>query len=123
MSDFTPSTEQVRAVYVIDGTRLTSEQRAADFDRWLSREREAAIEQELPCDGGCNYNDGPDETCSRHGRPVSQVWDMYQKAMLDLAVWADYFESWGSTVGAPPFTQEAVVATLRGPRPFGASQS
>jgi len=29
-----------------------------------------------PCDGGCNYNTGPEEDCSRHGRPVSEVWQI-----------------------------------------------
>lgn len=33
--------------------------------------------------------------------------------------WADYLEHWGEKVGSSPFTQEAVVAALRGTRPFG----
>lgn len=33
--------------------------------------------------------------------------------------WAEYFEHWGSHVGDPPFTQKAVVAALRGNKPFG----
>ena len=28
------------------------------------------------CDGGCNYQDGPDEMCSLHGRPVAEVWQI-----------------------------------------------
>ena len=28
------------------------------------------------CDGGCNYNSGPEETCSLHGRPVAEVWQI-----------------------------------------------
>ena len=27
------------------------------------------------CDGGCDYNSGPEETCSLHGRPVAEVWE------------------------------------------------
>lgn len=35
--------------------------------------------------------------------------------------WADYFASWGSHVGTPPFTQGSVVTLLRAVhRPFGA---
>lgn len=41
---------------------------------WL---RENGYEK-LPCDGGCDYNTGPEETCSRHGRPVREVWDIAQ---------------------------------------------
>ena len=29
-----------------------------------------------PCDGGCNYETGPEETCSLHGRPVAEVWQI-----------------------------------------------
>lgn len=32
----------------------------------------------LPCDGGCDYNTGPEETCSAHGRPVAEVWEIAQ---------------------------------------------
>lgn len=28
------------------------------------------------CDGGCSYNSGPEETCSLHGRPVAEVWEI-----------------------------------------------
>ena len=28
------------------------------------------------CDGGCNYETGPEETCSLHGRPVAEVWQI-----------------------------------------------
>lgn len=31
-----------------------------------------------PCDGGCNVNSGPEETCSAHGRPVAEVWEIAQ---------------------------------------------
>lgn len=29
---------------------------------------------QMRCDGSCSYNDGPDEECSLHGRPVRDVW-------------------------------------------------
>jgi hypothetical protein len=32
-----------------------------------------------PCDGGCDYNTGPEETCSAHGRPVAEVWEIAQQ--------------------------------------------
>jgi hypothetical protein len=28
------------------------------------------------CDGGCNFDTGPEETCSAHGRPVAEVWQI-----------------------------------------------
>lgn len=41
----------------------------------IARLREA--EAQLPtCDGGCNYNSGPEETCSAHGRPPAQIWEI-----------------------------------------------
>ena len=33
-------------------------------------------EARMPCDGGCNYNDGPEETCSAHGRTPAQIWEV-----------------------------------------------
>jgi len=36
-----------------------------------------------PCDGGCNYNSGPEETCSAHGRPVAEVWDIAHSFALE----------------------------------------
>lgn len=29
-----------------------------------------------PCDGLCNYDSGPEEDCSQHGRPVREVWEI-----------------------------------------------
>ena len=34
--DYTPTTEDIRAIYVIDGSRLTQESRRKYFDRWLA---------------------------------------------------------------------------------------
>ena len=38
-----------------------------------------------PCDGGCDYNSGPEETCSAHGRPVAEVWQMEGIALRALS--------------------------------------
>lgn len=35
------------------------------------REAEAKLP---PCDGGCSYGIGPEETCSAHGRPPAEIW-------------------------------------------------
>jgi hypothetical protein len=43
----------------------------------------AEYDQNFPCDGGCSYNDGPEETCSRHGRRVSEVWQMQSDAQAE----------------------------------------
>lgn len=32
-------------------------------------------EARLTCDGACNYNDGPDEECSAHGRSPRELWE------------------------------------------------
>ena len=47
---------------------------------WL-RGRGFSVEK---CDGGCNQVDGPDEECSLHGRPVSEVWDALAQRTKDL---------------------------------------
>ena len=31
--------------------------------------------QHYPCDGGCNYTDGPQEGCSLHGRNPRELWE------------------------------------------------
>jgi len=35
---------------------------------------ETVWEAQFPCDGGCNYNTGPEEQCTRHGRSASELW-------------------------------------------------
>lgn len=37
-----------------------------------------------PCDGGCNYVDGPEETCSRHGRPPAELWALLNEERTAL---------------------------------------
>ena len=54
--------------------------READRDIIAVRELVAEVERLRArvgsCDGGCNYNSGPEETCSLHGRPVAEVWQI-----------------------------------------------
>ncbi len=38
----------------------------------------------FPCDGGCNINDGPEETCSRHGRSPRDLWNLLDEARAAL---------------------------------------
>lgn len=45
----------------------------------IAAEREQLRAAQPSCDGGCNYNTGPEETCSRHGRPVAEVWGIVQQ--------------------------------------------
>ncbi|MBP5800757.1 hypothetical protein J2D78_01540 [Microbacterium maritypicum] len=40
----------------------------------------------FPCDGGCNVNDGPEETCSRHGRSPADLWNLLEADRAALAV-------------------------------------
>jgi len=90
--DYTPTTEEMRDYVSIGGepqpwnppSRALDDARAAAFDRWLAAhdaEVTEALRTEvarltLPCDGGCNPNSGPEETCSRHGRKVAEVWEI-----------------------------------------------
>jgi len=34
-----------------------------------------------PCDGGCNENTGPEESCSLHGRTTADVWEIADRVM------------------------------------------
>lgn len=38
---------------------------------------------QMHCDGACSYNDGPDEECSLHGRPVRDVWGIAAEAIRE----------------------------------------
>lgn len=74
------------------------------------REAEAEVERwkrQYPCDGGCNYNSGPEETCTLHGRPVREVWEALEsrskewheateRAKSAEAVIAEVTEAWWS---------------------------
>ena len=36
--------------------------------------RVKGFEANFPCDGGCNYDSGPEESCSLHGRNPADLW-------------------------------------------------
>jgi len=41
--------------------------------------------QVAPCDGGCDYSSGPEETCSLHGRKVAEVWEIVEQLQGQVA--------------------------------------
>jgi len=41
--------------------------------------------QVAPCDGGCDYSSGPEETCSLHGRKVAEVWKIVEQLQGQVA--------------------------------------
>lgn len=50
------------------------------------------VERTLPCDGGCTY-DGPDETCSAHGRPPAEIWAIVREMAEERDNWkGKYYE-------------------------------
>lgn len=81
-----PGTMRQRAVaYAIDYPWTTPESCAADATfiaaaRTVVPELVTEVERLQArvgsCDGGCNYETGPEETCSLHGRPVAEVWQI-----------------------------------------------
>lgn len=46
---------------------------------------ERAKRPDLPCDGGCNVNDGPMEECSHHGRTPRDLWGIIEDLIQRLA--------------------------------------
>ena len=54
-------------------TMLLSTTSAASLQAKLQQ-----YEEQFPCDGGCM--EGPEETCSAHGRPPKELWEMLEKA-------------------------------------------
>jgi hypothetical protein len=73
----------------IPGGMYTVAAAAADFDRWLTA-HDAEVEarsmgRDLPCDGWCNVNDGPQEECSRHGRTPGDLWGIIADLNRQLA--------------------------------------
>ena len=73
----------------IPGGMYTVAAAAADFDRWLAA-HDAEVEArstgcDLPCDGWCNVNDGPQEECSRHGRTPRDLWGIIEDLIQMLA--------------------------------------
>lgn len=49
------------------------------------RAEERAKLPDLPCDGGCNVNDGPMEDCSQHGRSPRDLWGIIEDLIQLLA--------------------------------------
>lgn len=61
------------------GWKKGNDDGTAVFLEKLADALEKAERKLPPCDGGCNYNSGPEETCSLHGRPVAEVWGFVQE--------------------------------------------
>lgn len=38
----------------------------------------ATYDGNFPCDGGCGWDTGPEETCSRHGRAPKELWELVE---------------------------------------------
>lgn len=53
---------------------------AAERELRMLRNTVKDYDTNFPCDGGCNTNDGPEETCSRHGRSPRDLWDLLDRA-------------------------------------------
>jgi hypothetical protein len=68
-------------MYADDAVRLRRLADALEAEHAEVERLRAEADANWPCDGGCNVNDGPEETCSRHGRRVSEVWQMAHDAM------------------------------------------
>lgn len=47
------------------------------------REAEAKLP---PCDGGCSYDSGPEETCSAHGRLPAEIWELVSRIAAERDV-------------------------------------
>ena len=67
---------------------------------------ERAKRPDLPCDGGCNVNDGPMEECSRHGRTPRDLWGIIE----DLIQWLATERAKRPTPEAHEVTDAEVVA-------------
>ena len=67
----------------------------AAMDAWIDqalaerdnrvRADERAKQPDLPCDRGCNVNDGPMEDCSQHGRNPRDLWGIIEDLIQRLA--------------------------------------
>ena len=70
--------EQVAAiphsVIMLSSSAMSLANELEEAERQVERLKAA----QPPCDGGCNYNSGPEETCSAHGRPVAEVWNIVE---------------------------------------------
>jgi hypothetical protein len=52
--------------------------RALERSDRMEAERDALVPK---CDGGCSEDDGPQEDCSLHGRPVAEVWAIVEEVI------------------------------------------
>lgn len=85
------------------GVELTEAENRLTILALIARVRDA--EQRMPCDGGCSYNDGPDETCSAHGRPVAQVWGIANNLGRERSEWQARAEAAEQRLAEQPDTE------------------
>ena len=102
MSEYTPTETRLRDrvkgslgdyahEFGIDGEAAMDawiDQALAERDNRV-RADERAKQPDLPCDRGCNVNDGPMEDCSQHGRNPRDLWgiieDLIQRLLAERA--------------------------------------
>ena len=90
-SDYTPSVAEFRISYRVTHADLDStesiERADAAFERGIEQVRadERTKRPDLPCDRGCNVNDGPMEDCSQHGRSPRDLWGIIEDLSQRLA--------------------------------------
>lgn len=46
-------------------------------------ERLRYLDEQFPCDGMCSPNEGPEETCSRHGRSPADLWERNSRLVAE----------------------------------------
>lgn len=76
----------------LEAIKAQYQQAAAGVEAWLPLPIVRAIEattaliaeverlqRRYPCDGGCNWADGPQEECSLHGRTPAEMWEALDK--------------------------------------------
>lgn len=77
------------------------------------REAEAKMP---PCDGGCSYGIGPEETCSAHGRPPAEIWGI----VASVAAERDAVQG---QLGEAEAVIEKVREIVEPPKPFELGKS
>ena len=93
----TTTNDQEFAPTAEDRERAKLQDRIEELEKNLSYEVEQKIKladtlrderakrPDLPCDGGCNVNDGPMEDCSQHGRNPRDLWGIIEDLNQRLA--------------------------------------
>ena len=76
LTDLPAPPAAVRESLFLTGIELIRDQVRAD---------ERAKQPDLPCDRGCNVNDGPMEDCSQHGRSPRDLWGIIEDLNQRLA--------------------------------------